>query len=188
LIERAIKLEPENPAFLDSEGWVLYRLGQAREALPWIEKAIKLTKDPDATLLEHLGDVHAGIGQLDQARDAWRKSLAIEATPAVHEETRRRQRSAAQVSDGNHSSSGITTLAEARALLPKIRRWFAELGDWRAKFEQFDAAAGKLTAQGDDAGGETINQSIVALAAITGLLQQFQDPRHSTQGSGSRLD
>ena len=37
-----------------------------------------LTEEPDATLLDHLGDVHAALGQLDKAREAWRKSIEIE--------------------------------------------------------------------------------------------------------------
>ena len=66
------------------------------------------------------------------------------------------------------------TLAEARAMLPKIKRWLEQLGRSRAEFEKLDAEVGKLTAPGDDAGGETVNRCIKALAKITGLLQEFK--------------
>jgi tetratricopeptide (TPR) repeat protein len=83
LIEKALKLEPDNGAFLDSLGWVLFKQGQPKAALDWLRKAIAHTEEPDATLYDHLGDVHAALGEQDAAREAWRKSLEIEASDAV---------------------------------------------------------------------------------------------------------
>lgn len=83
MIEKAVKLEPENAAFLDSLAWAYYKLKQPRDALTWQLKAIQHAEKPDATLLEHLGDIHADLNQFDQARDAWDKSLKIEANPKV---------------------------------------------------------------------------------------------------------
>jgi tetratricopeptide (TPR) repeat protein len=78
MIEKAVKLEPKNAAFLDSLGWVLYRLGQPREALKYLQQSIENSKEPDSTLYDHLGDIYHTLQQPDQAREAWRKSLAIE--------------------------------------------------------------------------------------------------------------
>jgi tetratricopeptide (TPR) repeat protein len=78
LIEQAVDLEPENAAFLDSLGWVLFRLNKPQEALPWLEKAILHSEEPDATLYDHLGDIHAELGNLQQAREAYLRSLEIE--------------------------------------------------------------------------------------------------------------
>jgi tetratricopeptide (TPR) repeat protein len=83
LIERAVELEPENAAFLDSLGWVLFRLEQPHEALPWLEKAILHSEEADATILDHLGDVHAALGDTEQARDAWLRSLEVEEDETV---------------------------------------------------------------------------------------------------------
>jgi tetratricopeptide (TPR) repeat protein len=83
MIEKAVKLEPENGAYLDSLAWVLYKLGKPEEALPWILKAIEHNEEPDATLLDHLGDIHAALKQPDKAREAWRKSIAIEPNEKV---------------------------------------------------------------------------------------------------------
>jgi tetratricopeptide (TPR) repeat protein len=83
MIEKAVKLEPKNGAYLDSLGWVLYKLGKPEEALPWILKAIEDNEEPDATLFDHLGDIHAALKQPDKAREAWRKSLAIEPSEKV---------------------------------------------------------------------------------------------------------
>lgn len=83
MIQQAVKAEPENPAYLDSLGWVLFQLKRPAEALNWLEKAVKLLPEPDATVLDHLGDVLATLGKRDEAREAWRKSLEIEPTEAV---------------------------------------------------------------------------------------------------------
>jgi predicted negative regulator of RcsB-dependent stress response len=62
---------------------VLFKLRQPEEALPWLLKALEHTEEPDATLFDHLGDIYAALKKLEQAREAWRKSLAIEANEKV---------------------------------------------------------------------------------------------------------
>jgi tetratricopeptide (TPR) repeat protein len=83
MIERAVKAEPENPAYLDSLGWVLFQLKKPAEALPPLQKAVELLKEPDATVFDHLGDVLKALGRLPEAREAWQKSLAVEPSEAV---------------------------------------------------------------------------------------------------------
>jgi tetratricopeptide (TPR) repeat protein len=83
LIAKALELEPDNAAYLDSMGWVLFRLKQPREALPWLEKAIERSGEPDATLYDHLGDVLAALGEWEEAREAWRKALAVKPDDAI---------------------------------------------------------------------------------------------------------
>ena len=93
LIEKALKIEPDNASFLDSLAWVLFKLGKPSEALATMLKAIEGAEEPDPTLYDHLGDIHAALKQYDQAREAWSKALKIkpddkmrqklEAAPAV---------------------------------------------------------------------------------------------------------
>lgn len=78
MIEKAVKQEPENAAFLDSMAWVLFKLNQPREALDWQLKALKHQKEPDATLHDHLGDIYLALKEPQKAREQWEKSLAIE--------------------------------------------------------------------------------------------------------------
>jgi tetratricopeptide (TPR) repeat protein len=78
MIERALKEEPKNPAYLDSMAWVLFKLKKPGDALPFMKKAIELTKAPDATLQDHLGDIFAALKRMDDARDAWNKALKLE--------------------------------------------------------------------------------------------------------------
>ena len=57
MIEQAVKAEPDNMAYRDSLGWVLFRLGQLPEAVVQLEKAAA-DKKPDGTVLDHLGDAY----------------------------------------------------------------------------------------------------------------------------------
>jgi tetratricopeptide (TPR) repeat protein len=83
LIEKAVKIEPKNGAYLDSLGWVLFKLNEPQNALDYILKAVELTEEPDATLYDHLGDIYAALNQLEKAREAWKKSLSVEPSDTV---------------------------------------------------------------------------------------------------------
>jgi tetratricopeptide (TPR) repeat protein len=83
LIEKAVKAEPKNAAYLDSMAWVLFKLKQPKEALPYALKAVELSEEPDATVYDHLGDIYAALKQQDQAREAWRKSVSLEPSEEV---------------------------------------------------------------------------------------------------------
>ena len=71
LIEKAVKAEPKNAAYLDSLGWVLFKLHQPKDALTYTLKAVELSEEPDATLLDHLGDIYAALNEPQKAKDAW---------------------------------------------------------------------------------------------------------------------
>ncbi len=69
LIRRALEMEPEHPAILDSMGWVLFRQGRVDEALPYLERAY--AKEPDAEIGAHLGEVYWELGDREAARRVW---------------------------------------------------------------------------------------------------------------------
>jgi len=74
LIQRAVDLEPQNGAYLDSLGWVYYRQNKLDEAEAMLRKA--LDHEPhDPTIREHLGDVLAKQGRTELAAAEWEKSL-----------------------------------------------------------------------------------------------------------------
>ena len=83
LIEKAVALEPENAAYLDSLGWVLFKQHQPQEALDWLQKAVQNADQPDPTLYDHLGDIYAELKAFDKAREAWRKSVQLEPNDQV---------------------------------------------------------------------------------------------------------
>jgi len=74
LVTRAVEVEPENPAYLDSLGWVHYRLGAIDQAEFWLRRAIELNED-DGTLLAHLGEVLVANGEVEEGRRYLRLAL-----------------------------------------------------------------------------------------------------------------
>lgn len=77
LIERAVALQPDNGAYLDSHAWALYRLGRLSEALAILRRALELI-DTDAVVHEHYGDVLADLGRLQEARESWQRALSLD--------------------------------------------------------------------------------------------------------------
>ncbi|MGV3772469.1 MAG: tetratricopeptide repeat protein [Verrucomicrobiales bacterium] len=88
MIEKALKAEPTNSAFLDSMAWVLFKQGKHAEALTWMEKAIEHSEEPDATLLEHLGDIYLALQQDEKAKEAFEKSIKLQASESVEKKLR----------------------------------------------------------------------------------------------------
>ncbi|HXO29984.1 MAG TPA: tetratricopeptide repeat protein [Thermoanaerobaculia bacterium] len=90
LIEKAVALEPDNGAYVDSLGWVYYRLGRFEQARATLERATRL-ETADGTVQEHLGDVYGAMGQRDRAGEAYRRAIALEsAEPAKAEAVKRK--------------------------------------------------------------------------------------------------
>jgi len=67
------------------------------------------------------------------------------------------------------------TREEARALLPQLREWLAELNRQRADVERYDRRLSGLNTEGQDTGGETVNNWIRALAGTQQILARFQE-------------
>ncbi len=76
LIRRAVALEPDNGAYVDSLGWTHFQLHQLDRARSYLERATRLEPD-DATVHEHLGDVYAALGESGKAREMYQRALAL---------------------------------------------------------------------------------------------------------------
>jgi tetratricopeptide (TPR) repeat protein len=76
LIQRALAAEPENAAYLDSLGWVWYRLGRYEDALGKLVDASNRLQD-DPTILEHLADALVALKRYDQAAPVYERALAV---------------------------------------------------------------------------------------------------------------
>ncbi len=74
LIRSALAKDPDNPAYLDSLGWVLYRQEDHAGALDYMIRAANALPD-DPTILEHLGFVLEANGQPDRALRAFIRAL-----------------------------------------------------------------------------------------------------------------
>lgn len=75
MIRKALAAEPENGAYLDSLGWVLFKLGKYEEAIPPLEQAIQKNIGGDATVWDHLGDARLKMMQPEKAVEAWQTAL-----------------------------------------------------------------------------------------------------------------
>ncbi|MEJ2509414.1 MAG: tetratricopeptide repeat protein [Gammaproteobacteria bacterium] len=72
-IQRALKLQPGDPAILDSMGWVQYRLGHLDQAAQYLRRAFSKMKD--AEIGAHLGEVLWVSGKKAEARKVWNEAL-----------------------------------------------------------------------------------------------------------------
>ncbi|WP_247869476.1 tetratricopeptide repeat protein [Herbaspirillum sp. ST 5-3] len=70
LIEKALKLAPDDPFIMDSMGWVQFRRGKLKEAEDLLRQAYQLR--PDVEIAAHLGEVLWVKGQKDDAQKLWR--------------------------------------------------------------------------------------------------------------------
>ncbi|MDD5764758.1 MAG: tetratricopeptide repeat protein [Candidatus Marinimicrobia bacterium] len=77
MIGRALQKEPENSSYLDTKGWILYKLGKFKEALPWVEKSLG-TENENSEVLEHLGDIHKSLNNSEKAQEFYRRALKID--------------------------------------------------------------------------------------------------------------
>ena len=82
MITTALEKEPDNPFFLDSLAWTLFKLNRSEEALSTIQRAIA-HKVKDAIIWEHYGDIAAATGRKAEAVKAYRTALDLGSeTPA----------------------------------------------------------------------------------------------------------
>ena len=77
LITKALALEPDNGSFIDSLGWIYYKMGEPLKALEELTRASALI-DEDPVIFDHLGDVYYTIGEFEKARDNWEKSIEMD--------------------------------------------------------------------------------------------------------------
>ncbi|MGE5130476.1 MAG: tetratricopeptide repeat protein [Sphingomonadaceae bacterium] len=72
LIEKALQLAPNDSFIIDSMGWVLYRQGDLKGAVSYLQRAYN--GRPDAEIGAHLGEVLWVEGKRDEARRIWNEA------------------------------------------------------------------------------------------------------------------
>ena len=80
LIKKAIDIEPDNPAYQDSFGWVLFRFGKFEESLHHLQLARQLMeekKEEDPTVYDHLGDVLIKMNDINSAKENYEKAEVL---------------------------------------------------------------------------------------------------------------
>ena len=79
MLKKAVNSDPQNYAFLDSLAWAYYKQGQYAMAEDY-ERRASQRMNGDPTLLDHLGEIEAKNGKLQQAIGDWNKSLQAYST------------------------------------------------------------------------------------------------------------
>lgn len=74
----SMELRPNNSNSEDTYAWILYKMGEYKEALQWIKRAIKNDLNgPSAVLLEHYGDILFQNGKTREAVSQWKNALKV---------------------------------------------------------------------------------------------------------------
>jgi Flp pilus assembly protein TadD len=77
MIDRALALDPENGAYLDSRGWALYRLRRLEQAEEALRQAVA-KEGESAVILDHLAETLRARGKVQEALKVWKRALAGE--------------------------------------------------------------------------------------------------------------
>ncbi|NTU91230.1 MAG: tetratricopeptide repeat protein [Chlorobiaceae bacterium] len=80
LAQNAVMLDPENPVFLDTLGWVNYRLGNFTVARDLLEKAVS-TGIEETEIFSHLGSVYEKLGDAVKAKEMFEKAKTVGKKP-----------------------------------------------------------------------------------------------------------
>jgi tetratricopeptide (TPR) repeat protein len=80
LIEKALKQDPTNGAYLDSLGWAYFRQNKLDLAEEYLTKALKFS-GADATVNDHIGDLYFKTQRFEQAKAAWTKTVELSNDP-----------------------------------------------------------------------------------------------------------
>lgn len=83
MIEIAMTADSSNSSYLDTYGWIFYKLGEYDKAYFYINKAIEVDGEDNAVLLEHLGDVLYMQGKKDEAIIYWERALELDSTNEI---------------------------------------------------------------------------------------------------------
>lgn len=88
LVMRAYKLNGDDPAILDSMGWVQFRLGNFEQAKKYLQMAY--ARLPDDEIAAHLGEVLWVKGERAAAKSLWTKALRVSPDSKILKETMKR--------------------------------------------------------------------------------------------------
>lgn len=75
MIERVVALEPGNPTYIDTHGWVLFKLGRLEEAKTALRQAVSLDSGESMELMIHYGDILYELKEYYMASVYWKKAL-----------------------------------------------------------------------------------------------------------------
>jgi len=72
-----IEIEPDNPSFLDTTAWILYKLGEYGEALKYIEMAYQNGGNHRYEIVKHYGQILVKLGRVEEAKKYFNHALTL---------------------------------------------------------------------------------------------------------------
>ena len=77
LVDRALEQEPDSAAYLDTKGWILYKLGRFDEAIRWLTRSSESEGGAYPVIFDHLGDAYHQQGKTQEAKRAWQRASEL---------------------------------------------------------------------------------------------------------------
>ncbi|MGN1376298.1 MAG: tetratricopeptide repeat protein [Prevotella sp.] len=74
---RTVQAEPDNPTYLDTYAWILFKRKRFKEAQAYIDMALEQDGLSDSVIIEHAGDIYIMNGYTDKAVEFWEKALKL---------------------------------------------------------------------------------------------------------------
>ncbi len=90
MAERVTELTDRNPTYMDTQAWILFKLGRLEEARQLMRQAVALDGQKSRELLLHYGDILHALGEQFMAETYWKKALDKGYDKAVIEERMQR--------------------------------------------------------------------------------------------------
>ena len=91
MTKKALEAKPDNASYLDTMGWIYFRLGMYKEAENFVKKAIS-KGEANAVVFEHLGDIYYNMNEGEKAMEQWTMALKLdESNKALKDKIARRK-------------------------------------------------------------------------------------------------
>lgn len=86
MAEEVMRKEGDNPTYIDTYAWVLYKLGKHRRAWKQMQRIVDADDVNDAEILEHMGFILYELGRCEEAAEYWKTSLEKDSSKSYLEE------------------------------------------------------------------------------------------------------
>ena len=89
---KTLEAEPLNATYLDTYAWILFKMKQYKEALGYMEKALRYIDRDNPEIYEHYGDVLFMCGEKEKALENWHKAVQFNSTSPTLDQKIRQQK------------------------------------------------------------------------------------------------
>jgi tetratricopeptide (TPR) repeat protein len=83
LSKLTIEKDPNNATYLDTYGWILFKMGKEKEAKSYIESAIRYGAYNNPEVLDHYGEIMLKMGRCKDAIEAWERVVEVDSSYSI---------------------------------------------------------------------------------------------------------